>query len=257
MKSILLIVFVLLISCSKKPPEAETQPHGTGSELTPNAPFSAGNKHEISIGAVKIRIPLPDAFSNILDTEEELKTVALAATPSGFDLFGVYADAAAQERAQKNGPILPLRLRVAASAKTRDKVFAETDLATLRALVEKKAPTVFKVGTPEFDACLRRLSDKFAQATREKGEFAVSDIANFGVVAAAPDHFTTMIQMIESFKGTDKTLSAPCLVACTYATIKGRLVLLFTSKGFETADDVATVQKFSEDWFNQIRKANP
>ena len=218
--------------------------------------FAAGNKHATAIGAVKINISLPDSFKNLME-DDGLKALALAGKAPANELLGVYADAEATQNAVKKGVMLPFSLRVAYMAKFRDRAITEADLASLRRAGESKTPAVLKPGSPEYKALVQRLSEGLSRATKEKVEYSVPEITQFGIVATAPDHFTSLMLMNLSFAYSDHTVTSPFLVATTMAMVRGRLVFAITYKQFQAVEDVEAIKKFSEDWFTQLRTDNP
>jgi hypothetical protein len=219
--------------------------------------FETANKTVTSIGKVTVSIPLPDFFRNVLDSEGELKSRALAGKAPGNELVGVFADAQSIENATKNRLSLPFSLRVAYPIKMRDQTFTESELASLRISRESESNVVLKPGTEEFKAWLRQINEKLAKTTKVNATYAISDITDFGIIDSAPDHFTLMMLMNNSAKNEVTTTLSATLVTTTLATVRGRLVFLYTHKLFQTADDIVTIKKFCEDWFIQIRAANP
>jgi hypothetical protein len=219
--------------------------------------FQSANRKVTSIGAVTVNIPLPDSFKNILDNEGQLKALALAGKAPGNELVGVFADAESIENATKHRLSLPFSIRVAYYAKMRDQPFTESELTSFRISRETKSNVVLKLGTEEFKAWLRQINEKLAKNIKINASYAIQDFTDFGIIDSAPDHFTVMMLINHTDKNEVTAKLSATLVTTTFATVKGRLIFLYTHKLFETADDIVTIKKFCEDWFIQIRAANP
>jgi hypothetical protein len=204
------------------------------------------------LGAVEVKIPSPDGFTDIFDRFDRVRD-RLLASQTKLNLFAIHVpEGLIPELVMQQDRSLGFFTNVCVSPRLRLLNVSQQDYKAVVANLKKNGDQLFSEKNPEMISAVKRSSAALSQYLNSDAGFEISNMTNLGYIVDTKNAFSSMLLIDISVRQHELSLIA----SASLIYVKKKVIFVYVYKVLGSENDAATVRTITKDWLTRIVDAN-
>lgn len=210
------------------------------------------------MGDREVSIPPPAGFVEATSRSAFVKRFFDATEAPALDLLAVHLPAEdVAKLARGESPALNLYTKVSVSKNLRAVDSTPEYFSQLVAYLRANSSKVFDFNRPELRAQLKHQNKGLSEVLKEQAQLDLSQPVNLGEIVNTPNSFGILVLMKTKFEAGGKQAEKMLVAGTSAVRVRGRVVWVYTYKGFDSEKDADELRAFTRRWLADIVRANP